>query len=1158
MQTLHLDLKIIVPDHVELRYFTDNPNDYKTRTLPTSQIADLLELSEEDYYVSFFPEDYAVTGKRLYKWLDGEERFLQRFLDQNRRLGVVLAFTTAGKLAHLPWEVLHDGSGFLVQKIPGVIPVRWCASESVNRLTLEENPENRALQMLFMATSPQDVEPVLDYEREEARILAVTARQQIALTVEESGCLTELGYLAESYGKGYFDVFHLTGHAGIVDGKPIFITETLTGERCDSSAEDIARELQFQLPKLIFLSGCKTGQGGNAGSVPSMAEELLKMGAKAVLGWGKSVLETDATEAAAALYQELAAGKAVTEAVACTYQALIKQQARDWHLLRLYVGDNLPGALVTPLRTRGRKPAPPLSVATEFLDAAGVVKVATRESFVGRRRQLQSCLRALTQLGDEVGVLIYGMGGLGKSSLAARLCDRLNHFQHLVWVGRIDESRLVSRLVGELDDDEKRKRLQNPDEELKFRLKRVFQQVGEEGKEPFLLVFDDFEINLDLPATPSGGLGRLQTPAVEVLSALVWAIRETYSQHRIILTCRYDFEFSQLRYFHKQPLEALRGADLRKKCDRLVAFGEKSEVDGGLKSQALRLADGNPRLLEWLNKILQNGTVDRAAILQRLEVDAVELREQVLAKALLQQMNHTMREMLTRGLVYELPVPRAALTAICEDIRNLPHYLDRAVALGLLEVSPDECLRVPRILPLRLDDDTALSQKAAEVLYRLWWEERKATTEEEWLEMHRLALLGKQEKIAAEIGSLVASKWKNKYLFREVVELCKSTLELVLDYRVLHELAMSEKEIGEIKSAQQHYQQALELCPETDNKEKASIIHNLGIIFAIRGEFEEAIKLYQQSLEIEENIGNWKGKASTLQNLAEIYAKREEFEEALALFYQSLEIAEHIRDVEGQAANFHGLGRIYLIQGKIEEAINFYRKSLNINEQVGNLQGIAATLQNLGYIYINKGEFDKAVSTLHQCLEINERIGDIETKAATLHELARIYDINGNFEEASRLFRQSLEINEHIEHVQGQAATLHELGRIYAKKNKFDQAISFYRRSLKIKEHIADMQGQGSTLHELGYIYTSRGEVDHAISLYQQSLEIQERIGNVQGQAATLAMLGQLLADEKGDFTTGLNYLQKSLEIFQRLQSPDAETVRGFINDVQKEMADNS
>ncbi len=66
------------------------------------------------------------------------------------------------------------------------------------------------------------------------------------------------------------------------------------------------------------------------------------------------------------------------------------------------------------------------------------------------------------------------MGGLGKSSLAARLCDRLTNFQRVVWVGGIDEASLVNRLTDKLDNQDLRETLQNPDEELKFRLKRVF------------------------------------------------------------------------------------------------------------------------------------------------------------------------------------------------------------------------------------------------------------------------------------------------------------------------------------------------------------------------------------------------------------------------------------------------------------------------------------------------------------------------------------------------------------------------------------------------------------------------------------------------------------------------------------------------------------
>ena len=47
----------------------------------------------------------------------------------------------------------------------------------------------------------------------------------------------------------------------------------------------------------------------------------------------------------------------------------------------------------------------------------------------------------------------------------------------------------------------------------------------------------------------------------------------------------------------------------------------------------------------------------------------------------------------------ELPVPREALEAVCETIAESEQYIDidKTIALGLLEISPDGSVRVPRI-----------------------------------------------------------------------------------------------------------------------------------------------------------------------------------------------------------------------------------------------------------------------------------------------------------------------------------------------------------------------------------------------------------------------------------------------------------------------------
>ncbi len=216
------------------------------------------------------------------------------------------------------------------------------------------------------------------------------------------------------------------------------------------------------------------------------------------------------------------------------------------------------------------------------------------------------------------------------------------------------------------------------------------------------------------------------------------------------------------------------------------------------------------------------------------------------------------------------------------------------MALGLLEVSPDKSLRVPRILenltplppslrgkgeyeqtagenqssfaaedakpegnrennfsfsPLLQGEGLGerLHQQAAGVLYRIWCKEAETPTEEQLLEIHRLGLRGKLEKIAVKMADTLALRWNIQSRFREAVDLCKATLEIAEDYRVLYQLAYSEKELGEVSQVQTHYQRALDSCPEEDETEKVAIIHNLAILKANSGEIAEAIALFQQS-----------------------------------------------------------------------------------------------------------------------------------------------------------------------------------------------------------------------------------------------------------------------------------------------------------------------
>jgi hypothetical protein len=537
MQVLHLNLREKGNDSAQFHYYWDNPNKYLPDERELGEIFKLIEKPDTEYYTRL-PLDYAEIGKSLYNWLNGDRHLLDKVIKEGPQEGTVLAITTWKRLSHLPWELLHNGRGFLVDSIPPVVPIRWVPELSNKVLTIEKHANHRALSVAFMPASPHK-EQKLDLEAEERSILEANKQSSFNLEVEYSGCLTNLKRLVNKYDKGFFDVLHLTGHAAFRDENPCFITETESGESKNSNARDIADALQYRSPKLIFLSGCRTGYSWDT-STPSIAENLVKEHRyKAVLGWGDRVLDTSAIATAKILYENLSLGNKVTEALAKTYRELIKTDPRGWHLLRLYATESLPGALVTaPGESRREAPTHEIRIPP------------VKNCYP----QLKRCIQALKQDSTK-GVLILGEDVVA-SPFSHGLCERLPGLPGYKVVKlnqQIYKSEFVNKLAEELDDSNQRdKFLDNDnDNELKYLLKNLFEELRQAGKPAFIFVFNNFKYNLNDKKT-------LETEKVDVryiLEALIFAIKDNRQRERLIITCRYDFNSDLLKYFYKESLE---------------------------------------------------------------------------------------------------------------------------------------------------------------------------------------------------------------------------------------------------------------------------------------------------------------------------------------------------------------------------------------------------------------------------------------------------------------------------------------------------------------------------------------------------------------------------------------------------------------------------
>ncbi|MGB3508425.1 MAG: hypothetical protein WBA93_04150, partial [Microcoleaceae cyanobacterium] len=308
----------------------------------------------------------------------------------------------------------------------------------------------------------------------------------------------------------------------------------------------------------------------------------------------------------------------------------------------------------------------------------------------------------------------------------------------------------MEKLADKLKDSDLRFALKDNQNELKYRLRDLFENLIEAGEKPFLFIFDDFEWNLE----PREGGYVLKPEAAEVLNALVWAIQEVGAREKIIITCRYEFQSELLSEFWVQGLEAFRKADLGKKLKRLENFNS-GKIDEKLIERALKLADGNPRLLEWLdNEILSCEDIEGK--LSQLEYSSEDWQGKIIWSELYAQIDEKIVRVLSHCLVFEIPVPMLALEAVCESISGYKEKLNRGIDLGLIEVSSeveesDRVYRVSRILPRiissiklpEVPEVYSLYEKGSEKLFELWGM-RDNISEEKWREFFRLKFANKE------------------------------------------------------------------------------------------------------------------------------------------------------------------------------------------------------------------------------------------------------------------------------------------------------------------------------------------------------------------------------------------------------------------------------
>lgn len=291
-----------------------------------------------------------------------------------------------------------------------------------------------------------------------------------------------------------------------------------------------------------------------------------------------------------------------------------------------------------------------------------------------------------------------------------------------------------------------------------------------------------------------------------------------------------------------------------------------------------------------------------------------------------------------------------------------------------------------------------------------------------------------------------------------------------------------------------------------EHPDTATIVHNLAILQRDTGNVVEAEQLYQRALAIrEQHLGpEHPYTANTYSNLANLYLAQKRYREAEPLYRRALAIREQLSgppqlDSDDQ---LHTLANFYVTQGRYREAEPLYQLILGIREQrLGPLHYRTANiLNNLAVLYLSQGWYAEAEPLYRRVLTLREQqFGPTHPHTATsLYNLATLQRDKGNFVEAERLYQRALAIHEQQldpEHPTF-ADCLGGLARLYQKQGKIAQAEALALRALHIHEqHLGPLHPfTADDLNTLAILYRDQGKYREAGPLFLRALSIREQV----------------------------------------------------------------
>jgi tetratricopeptide (TPR) repeat protein len=1102
----------------------------------------------------------AHAGNVLQAWarIDGDagRRFSVR-VDSALEAGTLAEEVTTAReaatlLLGLPWELLHDGEGYLFQ---GAKPTR-VRRRLPNTRDLDVPVVATPIRILLITARPED--EACSYIDHRASALPLVEAMEalpglVQLHVLSPPTLPALREELERARRGRqpYQVVHFDGH-GVYDRRAGL------GGLCFEHSEDAGKlekrrhltvhtsELgpllrDHRIP-LVFLEACQTALAEKASE--SVASELLKVGVASVVAMSHSVLVETARRFVAAFYRALAQARRVGDAMLRGQLELEGDKARgrvfgldelrlhDWFVPVLYQEKDDPQLFRTVPARQTRE-----DFQRALAERLGDLPKEPETGFVGRSRELLALERVLRDGGCYA--VVRGQGGEGKTALAAELARwmvRSHQVRRAAFVSveglekNIAES-VLDKLGGQLVKDGFSTQADchgDPEKALQ-EIERILREQST------LLVIDNMESVL-LPQflaeeTPQALAEENRAELTAVLALCERLLRA--GETRLVFTSREALPAPFDGERQRRELERLDREDAVKLVERaLDAEGGGPRGDSRLldeRQEAIeQLVDAvhcHARTLQLLAPALRSRGVEAThgslvELMAEMETRFPGSRERSVYASVelsLRRMSEANRERVGLLGVFRGGLQLGMLSMMAGwDQENVASLAAELVETGLATLNRYNHLTLnPALCPyLRARLDPA---------------EREALTAR-WVEAMRgyAGFLDQQRTQDVEmVAALTVLELPNLFALLDLVGRsgdAEKTIELTTSlYRLLESLGKPRllERVGHVRDT------AAAALGDAWNHARFQGLDNRIDQQLAGGRLHQALDGAQQLLDRAQIAGEraYPGADFDLAmahfTLASVLYTVRSLQRAIPLLdearkrFEAVAIERPDQGAERMASvSIAEQGRCLLGLGRFDEAAAVYEESIRRAEQRGDDRSVAVSKGQLGAVRLEQRRYKEALAAYAEARDRFTGLDEPGSVAVAWHQTGLVYQQAGQPEAAEGAYRNSLAIKVRLGNVSGQASTLNQLGALYfGALDRPEEAVSFFRQSADKHGEVGDGANEGIARSNLAASLRVLRRFDEARQEICRAIECKAPFGHAAEPWTTWAVLAAIETD---------------------------------------------